>query len=114
MIGVYLIPSPEPCTPSNVSSQLICSAGIAQVSWAPSANAMSYDVKATSNGQILTCNSSSPNCTLSNLVCGQAYEIHVSATDGTCVSNYSAPFRQDQGTEREVKPRLIRPTTQLL
>ncbi|XP_071348392.1 LOW QUALITY PROTEIN: pneumococcal serine-rich repeat protein-like [Trachinotus anak] len=96
VIDVLFDSPPEPCAPSNVSSQLICSAGIAQVSWAPSANAVSYDVKATSNGQILTCNSSSPNCTLSDLVCGQEYEIHVAATDGTCVSNYSAPFTQDQ------------------
>ncbi|XP_018532382.1 mucin-4 isoform X2 [Lates calcarifer] len=86
----------EPCAPSNVSSQLMCSAGIAQVSWAPSANAASYNVKATSSGQILTCTSSTPNCTLSNLVCGQAYDVRVTATDGTCVSSYSAPFTQDQ------------------
>lgn len=96
----HLIPSPEPCAPSNVSSQLMCSAGIAQVSWAPSANAASYNVKATSSGQILTCTSSTPNCTLSNLVCGQAYDVRVTATDGTCVSSYSAPFTQDQGSNK--------------
>lgn len=87
---------------------------MAQVSWAPSANAVSYDVKATSDAQTLSCNGSSPNCTLSNLVCGQVYEILVTATDGTCVSNYTAPFRQDPGNEREVGPQLIRPTTQLV
>ncbi|XP_044075214.1 uncharacterized protein LOC122886733 [Siniperca chuatsi] len=86
----------EPCSPSNVSSHLMCSTGTAQVSWAPSANAVTYAVKATSNGQTLNCSSPSPNCTLSNLVCGQAYDIRVAATDGTCVSNFSAPFRQDQ------------------
>nr|XP_046264816.1 mucin-4-like [Scatophagus argus] len=86
----------EPCSPVNVSSQLMCSAGTAQVSWAHSANAVSYALKATSNGQMLTCSSPSPNCTLSNLVCGQAYDIVVTATDGTCVSNYSAPYRQDE------------------
>lgn len=94
----HLIGSPEPCVPSNVSSQLMCSDGAAQVSWAHSANAVSYDVRATTSGQILTCKSSSPNCTLSDLICGQEYEIHVAATDGTCVTNYSAPFRQGQGT----------------
>ncbi|XP_039458353.1 fibronectin type III domain-containing protein 7-like [Oreochromis aureus] len=86
----------EPCAPSKVSSQLICSARAAHVSWDPRPNALSYAVEAISDGQTLTCNSSSPNCTLSNLLCGQAYEILVTATDGTCVSNYSAPFRQDQ------------------
>lgn len=94
-------PSPEPCSPSNVSSQLICSAGAAQVSWAANANAVSYALSATSNGQTLTCSSPSPNCTLSNLVCGRPYHIVVTATDGTCVSNYSAPFRQEEGTERQ-------------
>lgn len=82
-----------------MSSQLICSARAAHVSWDPSPNALSYAVEAISDGQTLTCNSSSPNCALSNLLCGQAYEIVVTATDGTCVSNYSAPFRQDQGTD---------------
>ncbi|CAJ1072098.1 unnamed protein product%2C partial [Xyrichtys novacula] len=86
----------EPCPPSNVSSQLMCSAEVAQVHWAPSANAVNYSVKATSNGHTLTCSSSSPNCTLSNLICGQAYDITVKATDGTCTSNSSAPLRQDQ------------------
>lgn len=112
---VYLFPSPEPCSPSNVSSRLICgAAAAAQVGWAPSANAVTYAVKATSNGQVLTCSSPSPNCTLSNLVCGQAYSIRVTATDGTCVSSFSAPFSQDQGTEKEIRPYLIRTTTLIL
>lgn len=81
----------------------MCSSGTSQVIWAPSANAVRYAMTATSNGETLTCSSPSPNCTLSNLRCGQAYDILVTATDGTCVSNYSAPFRQDEGTEREVK-----------
>ncbi|MED6260228.1 hypothetical protein ATANTOWER_008551, partial [Ataeniobius toweri] len=86
----------EPCSPSNVTSQVICGAGAAQVFWTPSMNAVSYEVKATSTGQTLTCNSSFSNCTLRPLVCGQAYDVQVSATDGTCASNYSTPFRQDQ------------------
>ncbi|XP_056912041.1 fibronectin type III domain-containing protein 7-like [Takifugu flavidus] len=49
-----------------------------------------------SEGQTITCNSPSTNCTLSNLVCGRAYEILVKASDGTCISNNSAPFRQDE------------------
>lgn len=114
LIYAVFFSSTEPCTPTNVSSQLFCSAGIAQVSWAPSVNALSYAVKATSNGQILNCTSSSTNCTLSNLACGQAYDVQVSASDGTCVSNYSAPFIQDKGTDREVEPHFIRPIMRLL
>lgn len=93
------VPPTEPCSPSNVSSQLICSTASAQVTWAIGANAASYALTATSNGQTLTCSSPSPNCTLSNLICGQAYDILVTATDGTCISNYSAPFRQEEGSE---------------
>ncbi|XP_034558806.1 fibronectin type III domain-containing protein 7-like [Notolabrus celidotus] len=91
----------EPCSPINVSSQLMCRAGASHVFWAPSTNAVNYNVTATSNGHMLTCSGPSTNCTLSNLICGQAYDILVKATDGTCNSNYSAPFRQDQGTEKE-------------
>ncbi|XP_015242186.1 PREDICTED: uncharacterized protein LOC107092315 [Cyprinodon variegatus] len=85
----------EPCSPSNVTSQVICGAGAAQVSWTPSMNAVGYEVKATGTDQSLTCSSSSSNCTISPLVCGQVYDIQVSATDGTCNSNYSAPYRQE-------------------
>ncbi|KAM9719839.1 uncharacterized protein fndc7rs1 [Menidia menidia] len=86
----------EPCAPSNVSSRVMCSAGQAKVSWAPSANAVGYVLEAIGDHQNLTCSSSTSNCTLSGLVCGQAYDLMVSATDGTCVSDYSPPFRQDQ------------------
>lgn len=93
-------PSPEPCPPLNVSSHLMCSTNTAQVSWAASANAANYTLTATGGGRTLTCDSPSNNCTLSNLVCGEAYDMLVTATDGTCVSNHSAPFRQDEGTGR--------------
>lgn len=108
---MFCLLSPEPCPPSNVSSHLICRANMAFVWWAPSANALSYALTATSNGHTMNCSSSSPNCTLSNLLCGEAYDIMVTATDGTCVSNYSAPYRQDKGTERAVEPYLNRYST---
>uniref|UniRef100_A0A8P4K839 Fibronectin type-III domain-containing protein n=1 Tax=Dicentrarchus labrax TaxID=13489 RepID=A0A8P4K839_DICLA len=73
-------PWTPPCSPTNVSSQLVCSAGIAHVSWAPSANAVKYAMKATSNEQILSCTSSTPNCTLTDLVCGQlGYSVSLTA-----------------------------------
>lgn len=53
---------------------------------------------AIGTGQNLTCTSTTPNCTLSSLVCGEPHDILVTATDGACVSNYSAPFRQKEGT----------------
>ncbi|XP_036072147.1 fibronectin type III domain-containing protein 7-like [Oryzias melastigma] len=84
----------EPCPPTNVTSQLIN--GAAQVTWSAGANAASYNVKATSYSHSTTCSSSTSNCTLSDLVCGQDYDIQVSATDGKCASNYSAPFVQSR------------------
>lgn len=96
----HVLPSPEPCVPSDVSSQVNCSAGTAQVSWAADPNAADYAVEATGAGETLTCQSSSPNCTLTSLVCGHAYDVVVTASDGICVSNYSAPFRQHPGNQR--------------
>lgn len=91
-------PSAEPCSPLNVSSRLICRTNSAQVSWAASANALTYTATAASAGQTLSCSSPSTNCTLKNLACGEPYDIVVTASDGVCVSNHSAPFRQDPGT----------------
>ncbi|XP_071392950.1 fibronectin-like [Centroberyx affinis] len=85
-----------PCPPSNLSSQLNCTAGTAQLSWSPSPNAVTYAVQARGAvGGILSCNSSSPGCLLSDLICGQEYNIVVSASDGSCTSPFSAPLRQD-------------------
>lgn len=81
-----------------MTSRLICSTNAAQVSWAASTNAATYTLTAAGGGHTLNCSSPSTNCTLSNLVCGRVYDIVVTATDGTCVSNHSAPFRQDEGT----------------
>lgn len=92
--------TPVPCPPSDLSSQLSCPGGTAQLSWSPSPNAANYTLKATGpDGAILSCNSSSPSCQLSELVCGQYYNITVSASDGTCSSPYSAPHRLETGTE---------------
>ncbi|XP_075875918.1 fibronectin type III domain-containing protein 7-like [Nelusetta ayraudi] len=88
----------EPCPPTNVSSQLLCSGGTAHIHWATSANAVSYSLTAVGTGQNLTCTSTTPNCTLSSLVCGEPHDILVTATDGICVSNPSDPFRQKEGT----------------
>ncbi|KAM3604918.1 uncharacterized protein V6R79_017981 [Siganus canaliculatus] len=85
----------EPCPPAEVFSQLLCTEGLVQVSWNHSANAVSYALTASSTEQTLTCSGPRPNCTLNNLVCGQAYDIQVTATDGTCVSGYSTPLSQD-------------------
>ncbi|KAF7661786.1 hypothetical protein LDENG_00254330 [Lucifuga dentata] len=45
-------------------------------------------------GDILNCNSSGLSCMLTGLVCGQHYDILMTASDGTCVSPNSDLFRQ--------------------
>ncbi|XP_019712208.1 fibronectin type III domain-containing protein 7-like [Hippocampus comes] len=84
----------EPCIPTNVSSQLDCAASISHVFWNSDPNAASYTVTATNTEQMRTCVSTTPNCTLTNLLCDQTYDISVTATDGICVSSESASIWQ--------------------
>lgn len=113
MLTLFSCPwSPEPCPPTNVSSQLLCSGGTAHIHWATSANAVSYSLTAVGTGQNLTCTSTTPNCTLSSLVCGEPHDILVTATDGTCVSNPSDPFRQKEGTAPNTPPYQFKETNQ--
>uniref|UniRef100_A0A3Q2YUU0 Fibronectin type-III domain-containing protein n=1 Tax=Hippocampus comes TaxID=109280 RepID=A0A3Q2YUU0_HIPCM len=83
-----------PCIPTNVSSQLDCAASISHVFWNSDPNAASYTVTATNTEQMRTCVSTTPNCTLTNLLCDQTYDISVTATDGICVSSESASIWQ--------------------
>ncbi|XP_049603206.1 pneumococcal serine-rich repeat protein [Syngnathus scovelli] len=84
----------EPCTPTNVSSQLDCAAATSHVFWNSDPNAVSYTVIAANPEQTLTCVSPTPNCTLTNLLCDHPYDIFVTATDGNCVSSNSTPIWQ--------------------
>ncbi|KAK7945711.1 hypothetical protein WMY93_001439 [Mugilogobius chulae] len=86
----------EPCSPVNVSSQLDCLAGTAMVSWAASANAANYSVKATNTGSSVYCHGPSTSCTLHGLDCNAQHTITVTASDDKCTSDDSAPF--DQGS----------------
>lgn len=90
--------TPVPCTPVNISSHLNCPNRTVQLSWSPSANAVTYIAKAKGpTGESLHCNSSSPDCLLGILNCGQAYNLTVAASNGVCDSPYSTPIRQDSG-----------------
>ncbi|XP_072296578.1 uncharacterized protein [Eucyclogobius newberryi] len=85
----------EPCSPVGVTSQLDCQASTALVSWAASANAANYSVKATNNGSPVYCHGPTTSCTLHDLDCNQKQTITVTASDEICTSNNSVPF--DQG-----------------
>ncbi|CAL8396350.1 unnamed protein product [Boreogadus saida] len=77
-----------PCLPSGVDIVMNCSAQEAAVSWSPSQGALSYAVSAMSApaGEMSTCASAGPGCTLTNLTCGQSYRVQVLALDNICSS----------------------------
>ncbi|XP_043080861.1 fibronectin type III domain-containing protein 7-like [Puntigrus tetrazona] len=57
------------------------------VTWSPSLVAESYALTASSrDGDVRTCRSTTNNCTLLHLHCGQIYDIKITASAGNCTS----------------------------
>ncbi|XP_033993889.1 receptor-type tyrosine-protein phosphatase beta-like isoform X2 [Trematomus bernacchii] len=82
--------SMEPCPPSNVVVGSTCADDSALVSWSPSLVAETYHVVAMgANGHVHTCNTTSSNCSISELHCGQQYDISVTASRENCTSKAS-------------------------
>ncbi|TMS20668.1 Fibronectin type III domain-containing protein 7 [Larimichthys crocea] len=80
-----------PCAPQNVAVESECDADAMSVSWSPNPDAQYFYVLAVSNtGARLPCNSSDNSCTLSNLPCGQSYNITVLSVRDGCESKPSA------------------------
>ena len=80
----------EPCPPSNVVVGSTCVDDSALVSWSPSLVAETYHVVAMgANGHVHTCNTTSSNCSISELHCGQQYDISVTASRENCTSKAS-------------------------
>ncbi|XP_053096527.1 uncharacterized protein LOC113530559 [Pangasianodon hypophthalmus] len=76
-----------PCAPQAVSVRPLCDTESVLVSWARSNLAQSYYLTATgADGDIQNCSSTTENCTLSRLPCGQSYTLSVIASDGNCTS----------------------------
>ncbi|XP_029003162.2 fibronectin-like [Betta splendens] len=79
-----------PCAPQNVAAVSHCAEGAISVSWSPSPAAQYFHVAAVSNtGARPQCNSTSTTCTISNLPCGQSYNITVLAVREGCESKLS-------------------------
>ncbi|XP_034052024.1 receptor-type tyrosine-protein phosphatase beta-like isoform X2 [Gymnodraco acuticeps] len=83
--------SMEPCPPSNVVVVgSTCADDSALVSWSPSLVAETYHVVTMgANGHVHTCNTTSSNCSISELHCGQQYDISVTASHENCTSKAS-------------------------
>ncbi|KAF7660957.1 hypothetical protein LDENG_00272160 [Lucifuga dentata] len=73
----------EPCTPKQINP--VYSVGILQVLWDPSAGATQYTAKAeTDQGLGDSCTATEPYCFMHNLVCGQTYNVNVTAHSSVC------------------------------
>ncbi|XP_017573413.2 uncharacterized protein LOC108439482 [Pygocentrus nattereri] len=83
-----------PCGPINVQAQVNCGSGVLWMNWNQTDGADGYtaSVVATSNGDQLYCNSTSPSCSLSSLKCGESYALQVRSYNGTCLSLPSQPL----------------------
>lgn len=80
----------EPCPPGNVVVDASCEDDSALVSWSPSPVAETYHVVAAAvDGHVHTCNSTSSNCSLSELHCDQQYTVIVTASHENCSSKAS-------------------------
>lgn len=80
----------EPCPPTNVAAHTSCEEESALVSWSPSPVAKAYHVIAVGeDGHNRTCNTTSTNCTLSQLLCEQQYTVFVTASHENCTSQAS-------------------------
>ena len=87
-----------PCEPQNASAQLDCSTRGALVSWEASDGSNAYLVQAVgANGHHINCSSSSSNCSLPSMHCGQSYNITVTVLDGVCDSVYTQFSLQSGG-----------------
>uniref|UniRef100_A0AAY4AUD5 Fibronectin type-III domain-containing protein n=2 Tax=Denticeps clupeoides TaxID=299321 RepID=A0AAY4AUD5_9TELE len=78
-----------PCVPTNISVARRCGDGSADVTWAPSAGGKNYTALAVSNRNSVGCTSNGVLCTITNLFCGQMYNVSVVATDNNCTSQCS-------------------------
>ncbi|XP_069593413.1 uncharacterized protein [Ranitomeya imitator] len=76
-----------PCSPMYLTAAPDCGVKEASVRWEPSAGAVSYmAVFHGPDGSEASCVSSTTSCSVSNLQCGQLYNVTVTAMDGSCHS----------------------------
>lgn len=80
----------EPCPPRDVMVNHSCEDHSALVSWTTSPVAQTYHVVAKGvDGHVHTCNTTSSNCSLSELHCDQQYTVFVTASHENCSSKAS-------------------------
>ncbi|XP_078524471.1 uncharacterized protein LOC144797641 [Lissotriton helveticus] len=79
-----------PCPPTSLLIDLVCSTNMATASWSHFGDVLSFNVLANStDGHIVTCNSTGTTCELNSFQCGLTYSLSVTATDAKCHSTSS-------------------------
>ncbi|XP_069009634.1 fibronectin type III domain-containing protein 7-like [Embiotoca jacksoni] len=98
------LPSPAvelrsvPCTPNIGSVVLDCVTNSALLDWTYAEGALYYIATArSSSGNVSTCNSNFTNCELSDLQCGQTYDVVTMASNDQCSSPPSSSLQVESG-----------------
>ncbi|XP_044055462.1 uncharacterized protein LOC122877670 [Siniperca chuatsi] len=81
-----------PCAVQSVVNTLNCSTNILTISWAPGSMSVNYSATAMAqNGTALHCKTEDSSCTMTNLQCGQQYNVTVKPISSTCEGLSSVP-----------------------
>lgn len=77
--------STAPCLPDDITAEIQCNTNVMNVSWTQTPGSNNYTAWAIStNGQRMSCNSTSNSCSIHNLQCGQIYEVAVTSSTMGC------------------------------
>ncbi|XP_059839508.1 fibronectin type III domain-containing protein 7-like [Hypanus sabinus] len=81
------------CIPQNLDVHLDCDTNDASVLWSHTKGAVSYSATVEgSDGHPVSCETANTECQITNLHCGQVYNLTVRALDGVCDSSQSSQF----------------------
>lgn len=82
---MVLLPT-APCAPSQLRIDSSCESNNISVSWQASQGSVSYTAVAeNADGLQWSCNTSSTNCQITSLLCGQQYQVYVTGFDENCI-----------------------------
>lgn len=82
----FFFPPPAPCPPTQLTVDSSCKSNNISVSWQASQGSVSYmAVAKNAEGRRWSCNTSSTACQISDLPCGQRYQVYVAGVDEKCM-----------------------------
>lgn len=74
-----------PCLPDDIRAGIQCNTNVMNVSWTQTPGSNNYTAWAIStDGQRMSCNSTSNSCSIHSLQCGQIYEVAVTSSSMGC------------------------------